>query len=149
MSFRLLTLASASILTPAVAVAQPLDGGLVFAHAQPLQKAIMAVLGVAMLAAILITARKISSGRRLAGGSAFVSGLRLGGPIIGALGAAYAVTVMAIGVANVSVSPPLKVLAPGIAEASAMLFLGCLTGAVGVIGNWAIESRIDRQVLAL
>jgi hypothetical protein len=149
MSVRFLAVPSAALLFPAVAVAQPLTGTLVFAHAHPLQKGIAALLVLSMLAAGWVTVDKLRSASKLSGGSAFVSGLRLGGPIIGALGAAYAVTDMAIGVANVSVPPTLKLLAPGLAEAGAMLWLGCLAGTVGVIANWAIESRIDRQVLTL
>jgi hypothetical protein len=148
MSFRVIILAVAIFAAPTVAMAEPMSVGVVFAHASVLQKITMLVLLAAMLAAAAIAVGKVASGRRLAGGSAFVSGLRVGGPVIGGLGATYALMASAIGIANTPGDPTLKLLAPGLAEAGLLLWLGFLAGVVGVIANWAIESRIDRQVLA-
>ena len=119
----------------------------VFADAAPVAKLIMAVLVLASLAALAVLALKLASGRQLTGGSAFLSGLRLGGPIIGFFGACYTGLAMAMGLANVAVQPTLKILAPGFAESFLMLGLGFLAGLVAVIAHWAVESRIDRQVL--
>jgi hypothetical protein len=147
MSVRIPALASLLVCLPAAAFAEPLTIGGVFADASGIQKAIMATLLLATLAAVAVTAMKLASGRALSGGSAFVAGLRFGGPIIGAFGAAYSGIAMSIGLANVAFQPPLKALAPGLAETILMLGLGCLAGTVAVIAHWVIEARIDRQVL--
>ena len=110
-------------------------------------KLIMLSLLVAMLAALIVCAMKLASGPRLSGGSAFLSGLRLGGPVMGGLGAAWAGLGMAIGLANMAGAVPLIVLARGYAEVLLLLVLGFLAGAVAVIANWAVDSRIDRSVL--
>ena len=52
-----------------------------------------------------------------------------------------------IGIANVGVSVPMAVLAPGFAEAALLVVLGLVAGVVGVICHWIIEARIDRTVL--
>lgn len=148
MSFRVIALAGAVAAAPAVALAEPLNLVVIVAHTAPMQKVLLLALAAATLTAVAIAVGKVAAGRRLAGGSAFVSGLRLGGPVIGALGAAYALMASAIGIANTPGEPTLKLLAPGLAEAGFMVWLGFLAGAIGVIANWAIESRIDRQVLA-
>jgi hypothetical protein len=112
-------------------------------------KLVVIALCIALVAAIVVLGVKISGGRRLAGGSTFLSGLRAGGPIIGALGASYSLLSMTLGYAGVRGDPPLKVLAPGIAEAFLQIGFGLLAGAVAVLAHWAVESRIDRQVLGV
>jgi hypothetical protein len=124
----------------------PID---IFHFAAPMQKLIVIALILSVIAALAILAVKLSRGRRLSGGSAFLSGLRLGGPIIGALGACGALLNMAIGYANVPGDPSLKILAPGFAETFLLIGLGLLAGAVAVFAHWAVESRIDRQVLGV
>ena len=62
---------------PAVAAAAPLTPALVFMDAAPFPKLIMLGLIGAGIATVAICARKLSAGS-LAGGSAFVSGVRLG-----------------------------------------------------------------------
>jgi biopolymer transport protein ExbB/TolQ len=119
----------------------------VFENASYFSKAIMLVLVLSTVAAFVVLALKLASGRRLSGGSAFLSGLRLGGPVIGLLGACYAGLCMALRAANVSYAVTLKVLAPGFAEIFLMIGLGFLAGVVAVFANWVVESRIDRQVL--
>jgi hypothetical protein len=121
----------------------------VFAQAGPLDKFVMLILLVSIVAAVAVLLTKLSRGKRLNGGSAFLSGLRLGGPIIGGLGACNSFLMMTLGYANVGGNLPLGVLAPGFAEAFLQVGLGFLTGAVAVICNWAVESRIDRQVLGV
>lgn len=121
----------------------------VFAFAAPMQKLLMLVLLASILAAFVVLFLKLSRGRRLTGGSAYLSGLRLGGPIIGGLGACASLFMMTLGYANVPGDLPLKVLAPGFAEAFLQVALGFLAGAVAVVCNWAVESRIDRQVLGV
>jgi hypothetical protein len=122
----------------------PMD---VFANAEVLQKLIIVALLASAVAAVVVLALKLLGGQRLAGGSAFLSGLRLGGPILGGLGACIALMNMSIGYANVPGDLPLKVLAPGFVEAFFVVGLGFLAGAVAVIANWVVESRIDRSVL--
>lgn len=133
---------------PAAALAQPrltLSG--VFADADETMKFLMIALVAASLAAIVVTTFKLASGRRLSGGSAFVSALRLGGPLIGLVGAAFVLLMGFIGIANVAEPVPMSVLAPGYAEAAMLFLLGLIAGVVGVICHWIIEARIDRTVL--
>ena len=56
---------------------------------------------------------------------------------------------MTLGYANVPGEPPFKVLAPGFAESFLLIGLGLLAGTVAVLAHWAVESRIDRQVLGV
>ena len=144
---RLVTLSLALAAAPAAAQAAPLTVGQVFADASPIAQAVMLSLIAASLAAVVVSARKVASGPHLAGGSAFLSGLRLGGPLVGCLGAAYVALLIFLGVANVPAPTPLKMIAPGLAEAALMIGLGLLAGVVGVVANWAVEARIDRAVL--
>lgn len=120
----------------------------IFMNAAPLQKLVMLGIAASAVAALVVAGRKLAAGSKLAGGSAFVSGLRLGAPIAGVLGGAYAAINMSLGIANVPYTPTLKVLAPGFAEIAALVGLGFLVGVLAVVLNWAIEARIDRQVLA-
>lgn len=124
----------------------PID---VFSDGTPLMKLVVIVLLLAMAAALVVLVIKLSSGRRLTGGSAFLSGLRLGGPIIGGLGACWSLLTMTLGYASIPGDAPLKVMAPGFAEAFLQVGLGFLAGAVAVFCHWAVESRIDRQVLGV
>ncbi|MDI1325845.1 MAG: hypothetical protein PSV23_03495 [Brevundimonas sp.] len=119
----------------------------VFADADETMKALMIALVAASLAAVVVTALKLASGRRLNGGSAFVSALRLGGPLMGLVGAAFVLLMGFIGIANANGPVPVTVLAPGFAEAALLFLLGLIAGVVGVVCHWIIESRIDRAVL--
>jgi hypothetical protein len=120
---------------------------MVFELADPLQQGLMVALVLAMIAALLVLTMKLSRG--VDGASAYLSGLRLGGPIIGCLGAAFSLLSMTLGYASVSGDLPLKVLAPGFAQAFLEIGLGCLAGVVAVCAHWAVESRVDRQVLGV
>ena len=145
---RLFTIGAAVALVPGVALAgsgmTPAD---IFMHAAPTMKFIMLAPIVAALAATAVTARKVLSGPRLTGGSAYLQALRLGGPLIGLLGAAYNVLMMNIAIANIGQQPSYPVLAPGVAEAAFLFVLGLIAGVVAVICNWIVEARIDRAVL--
>ena len=121
----------------------------VFALGTPLQKVVVLLLLVSIAAALVVLAMKLAGGKRLNGGSAYLSGLRLGGPILGGLGAGFSLLMMTLGAANAPVELTLKMLAPGFAEAFLQVSLGFLAGAVAVFANWAVESRIDRQVLGV
>ncbi len=149
MSLRLpcLGLTAALLITPTVAGATPFGFADVARNAAPFQQLLMLGLVVATLAAIVISIMKLRPGH-LSGGSAFVSSLRLAGPGAGVLGAAYAALKMCIGIATVPSTPSLKVLAPGFAEIATVLALGVVVGIIAIVLNWAIEARIDRQVLA-
>jgi hypothetical protein len=140
-------LIAASVASPVMARAATLDAGMVFADAAPLQKAIMLGLAAATLAGLAIAARKLAAGPKLAGGSAFIAGLRFGAPIAGVLGGSFALFRTALGIANVAGSPTLKMLAPGLAEAAAVVALGFLVGVIAVGLHWTIEARLDREVL--
>lgn len=139
-------LALASI--PAMASATPrLTLASVFFNADETMKALMILLVAGALIAIVLTGLKVAGGRRLAGGSAFVSALRLGGPLLGLLGAVFVLLNGFLGIANAGGPVPMPVLAPGFAEAALLFLLGLLAGAVGVFCHWIIEARIDRAVL--
>ncbi len=144
---RLAFTAASFAAAPALALAAPLTPALVFMDAAPFPKAIMLGLIGAVVATAIICGRKLMSGPHLAGGSAFVSGLRLGGPLAGALGASYTALSSALGMANVPYEVTLKILAPGFAEAVLLIGLGLFAGAAAVIAHWALEARIDREVL--
>ena len=140
-----LGLATAVLAAPGLAHAGAMTPTTIFFDAAPSMKLLMILLLVASVAAITVTARKLMSGRHLTGGSAFLSALRLGGPLIGLLGAAFNGLMMFIGLAQ---GPqPFEVLAPGLAEVAFLVFLGLFSGVVGVICHWAVEARIDRTVL--
>jgi hypothetical protein len=148
MSRRLCAAVSALVVLPVAALAQPpLTPVRVFFDAALFPQIIMLGLIAATIAAVVIAGRKLLSGPRLAGGSAFVSGVRLGGPLAGALGASYTMLLGFMGVANVAYPVTLKIMAPGLAEAVLLLGLGLFAGAVAVIAHWAIEARIDHEVL--
>lgn len=133
---------------PIAAVAAPrLTLAGVFSDADETMQFLMIALVAASLAAIVVTGLKLASGKRLNGGSAFVSALRLGGPLIGLVGAAFVLLMGFIGIANSGGSVPLPVLAPGFAEAALLFLLGLIAGVVGVVCHWIIEARIDRTVL--
>ena len=119
----------------------------VFALAAPFPKLIVIALFVSAVAAVVVLVLKLRSEQRLAGGSAYLSGLRFGGPILGGCGACYSLLNMTLGYVNVGRDLPFKVLAPGFAEAFLMIGLGFFAGVVAVVANWAIESRIDHSVL--
>jgi hypothetical protein len=139
---------TAALALPASASAEPLTLAGVFAYAAPLVKLVIIALVLATAAAPIVAILKLAAARRLAGGSAFLSGLRLGGPLTGLVGAAYGGLNMALGVANVAGPVPPQILARGVAEIMALILLGLISGSVAVVANWAVEARIDRSVLA-
>lgn len=149
MSYRLTHLGffAACLMVPTAAGAAPFGFVEVARNAAPFQQCLMLALVVATLAAIVISAMKLRPGH-LSGGSTFVSSLRFAGPAAGVLGAAYAGLKMCIGIATVPITPTLKVLAPGLAEIATVLALGLVVGIIAIALTWAIEARIDRQVLA-
>jgi hypothetical protein len=147
-TIRLTAIGAAASLIPGLALAQTrITPAVVFADAAPPMKLIMVLLLVTALAAIVVTVLKVLSGPRLTGGSTYLQALRLGGPLIGLLGAAYNVLMINIGLANSGEQPPYNVLAPGVAEAAFIFMLGLIAGVVAVICNWIVEARIDRAVL--
>ncbi|WP_122465762.1 MotA/TolQ/ExbB proton channel family protein [Brevundimonas sp.] len=116
-------------------------------NADPTMKLMMLLLIAASLAAIGLTVRKLMTDQTLTGGSTFLQALRLGGPLIGLLGAAYNVLIINIAIANIGEQPSYPVLAPGIAEGALLFVLGLIAGLIAVICNWIVEARIDRAVL--
>jgi biopolymer transport protein ExbB/TolQ len=118
----------------------------VFGEATPVVQLVMLALVLLTAAAVAVCLAKLRPGAPLAGGSAFLSNLRWGGPMTGLLGAAYGVLNMLIGLANHD-AVPMRVLAPGFAEVVVLIGLGLICGIVATIGNGAVEARIDRTVL--
>jgi hypothetical protein len=137
---------------PVVLLATPVHAaegfglGEVFLYSNNFMKLIMLMLIAATIAAVVVAGIKLASGPRLTGGSAFLSALRLGGPLISLLGATYIALTCFMAVAQVG-ETSLAIWAPAIAEATLLLLLGLLSGVVAVIANWAVEARIDRALL--
>ena len=125
----------------------PITPIIVFQDAPLVTKLVVVLLIASIVAALVVLGTKLAQGRRLPGGSAYLSGLRLGGPIIGLLGACYTGLRMSIGIGNAPFDITFNMLAPGLAESFMQVFLGFLAGAVAVLAHWVVESRIDRQVL--
>ena len=146
--FARLALAVATLAAPGVAWAANVGPVEVFANAAPLQKALALALSAAIIACLVVGVRKLAAGPHAGGGSAFVSGLRLGGPLAGLLGGAYAAIRMSAGLAQMPGNPGLNALAPAFAEAASLVALGFAAGAIAVVLNWAIEARLDRAVLS-
>tara|TARA_R110000787_G_scaffold52740_3_gene124094 strand:- start:298 stop:753 length:456 start_codon:yes stop_codon:yes gene_type:complete len=140
-----LCLTTVALAVPGFAHASPMTPASIFSNAAPSMKLLMVLLIVATLAAVVVTVGKLKSGRHLTGGSAFLSALRLGGPLTGLLGAAFNGLMMFIGLAQ---GPqPFEAIAPGLAEVAFLVVLGLFSGVVAVICHWAVEARIDRTVL--
>jgi biopolymer transport protein ExbB/TolQ len=139
-----ITAVSAFAATPVLAAG--MTPGAIFKNANIPVKLMMIALVIAMIAAVVVTVRKVASGH-ISGGSTYLASLRLGGPLIGLLGASLNGLWTLIGIASVGPSVPLEAFAPGLAEAMLALSLGLLSGVVAVICHWAVESRVDRMVL--
>ncbi|WP_426036804.1 MotA/TolQ/ExbB proton channel family protein [Brevundimonas sp. DC300-4] len=116
-----------------------------FDAAVPVQAIVVALI-VAAIAAVVVTVKKVASGPHLSGGSAYLSALRLGAPLLGLLGAAFNGLMMFGALAKFG-PQPINVLAPGLAEATFLVVMGLLVGVVGVICHWVVEARVDRAVL--
>ncbi|WP_428150200.1 MotA/TolQ/ExbB proton channel family protein [Brevundimonas sp.] len=138
--------AAALLIVPDVALAQSLTPVTIFFEAAPSIKAIILALVVAAIAAVVVTIRKVATGSHLTGGSAYLSALRLGAPLLGLLGATYNALLWFIAMARVG-APTMQILAPGLAEATFLVVLGLLVGVVGVVCHWIVEARVDRAVL--
>ena len=147
LSLRSAAVAAAFLALPASASAEPLTPIGVFLHAAIPVKLIILFLIGATAAAVVVAGQKLASGPRLAGGSAFLSGLRLGGPLAGLVGATYGALNMALNIANVPM-PPANIVAHGAAEVLMLILLGMVCGSVAVMAHWAVEARIDRTVMA-
>ncbi len=113
--------------------------------AVPVQVIVVALVAAA-IAAVAVTVKKLASGPYLTGGSAYLSALRLGAPLLGLLGAAFNGLMMFIGLARFG-DQPITVLAPGLAEAAFLIVIGLMVGVVAVICHGVVEARIDRAVL--
>lgn len=144
-----IALSALALLPPSAALAQSrLNASTVFWDAAPVSKLLILLMVVAAVAAVVVTTSKIASGRRLAGGSSFVSALRLAAPLIGLLGAVFNLFGIFIGIANAGEPVPFEVLSPGLAEAAMLFLMGLAAGVVAVSCHWIIEARIDRTVLS-
>ena len=128
--------------------ASPLDLMVVLRNAAPLVQLFLLLLAIASFAAIFVCVAKLATGPRVAGGSAYLSALRLGGPIFGLIGAAISLFHMFVGLANVAGPVPIQVLSRGWAEATVLLLAGLITGGLAVIANWVVEARLDRVILS-
>ena len=144
---RLFTSGVAMVLVPGMAHATTGMTSLdILRYADPTMQLLMLALAACAVTAIVVAVRKVLAGPGLSGGSAYLQALRLGGPLIGLLGATYNALMINIGIANFG-RTSYPVIAPFVAEAILLLALGLITGIVAVICNWIVEARIDRAVL--
>lgn len=144
------TIAAGLIASPAIANAAdhpPLTLWLVVRDTTMSVQLILLALFLSMVAAVCVCAVKLMSRAGLSGGSAYLSGLRFGGPLAGLLGASVTGFIMFVGVANLHEPITAAQLAPGIAEAMLMIMLGLCAGVVAVVCKWVVDARIDRAVL--
>lgn len=131
---------------PGVAAARGMTPLSIFAESGPSMKLIILALLLGAVAAVVVTIRKVASGRHLAGGSAYLSALRLGAPLLGLLGAAFNGLMGFMAIARFG-PQPMQVLAPGFTEAFFLIVLGLTVGVIGIICHWIVEARVDRAVL--
>jgi hypothetical protein len=144
------TMVAALIASPAFASAAgnpPLTFWLVVSNTTMSVQLILLALAASMVAAVGVCVVKLMSRAGLSGGSAYLSGLRFGGPLAGLLGASVTGFIMFVGVANLPQPVTAAQLAPGIAEAMLMIMLGLCAGVVAVVCKWIVDARIDRAVL--
>lgn len=109
-------------------------------------KMVLFLLATATVLAVVILAKKLRAGPNLAGGSAYLSSLRAGGPVLGLVGAGYGLMNSGIGVAAVG-PVPLHVVMPGLIKSLFIAVVGLVVGLIAITAHWAVEARIDRQVL--
>jgi hypothetical protein len=126
--------------------AEPLNAGSIVQDAALFPKVVLILLAIATIAALVILVRKLLAGPNLAGGSAYLSGLRAGGPLLGLIGAGYGLMNSGIGVATVG-PVPLHEVMPGLIESLFLAIAGLVVGLIAIVAHWAVEARIDRQVL--
>ena len=137
------------LIAPAIchAAEAPLTPARIFGDSAPLQKLIILFLVASIIATIALVTTRLVRGRALSGGSRFVGGLRVGGVLLGALGATYSAMNGMVGIANVPITPTMKVLAPGIAESLFVFGLGVLAASVAVFGYEALQARTGTAAL--
>jgi hypothetical protein len=120
--------------------AERLTAGAIFMDADPLMKLVMAVLILAILAEIAVWAMGLirrsqapaETGGKLAAVIARIAGAA---PLLGLFGMAYVLLNGAVALANVRPTPPMHVIAPGLAEALALAALGLAAGFVGKLAR--------------
>lgn len=141
--------ASAFSLLVAPAICQaaeaPLTPARIFGDSAPLQKLIILFLVASIFATLALVAVRLVRGR--GAGSTFVGGLRVGGVLVGALGATYSAMNGMVGIANVPITPTMKVLAPGIAESLFVFGLGVLAASIAVFAYGPLQARKETAAL--
>ena len=113
----------------------------VFVDAALPQKAVFAVLGLSVPAALIVSARDFRRVGLAARPSAFVSELRIAGPALGLLTAALDGFHMARTTLRLSYAPTPAMLAPGVMEVASLAGLGALAGLVAVVLHSALGRR--------
>ena len=116
---------------------------MVFGDASPEMKLIIALLLLGALVAaalwLLAVARSRGEGGRRA--LAFLSTLRVAGPLLGVVGGAYVMVNGLIALAWYKPEAPLLVMAPGLAEAVLSVMAGALAGLVAVLAHAHLSTR--------
>lgn len=136
----------ASLASPALAAtgARPhITLGSMFGNAVLPMKLVMLGLVGSTIAILIIGAVKLMRSPP-DGGSAFISGMRIGGPAAGLLGAAYGGLNAMVGVVMSGRSD--FVLVP-LLPAGFCLVLGLLAGVVGIMAHTMMNARLDRALL--
>lgn len=133
---------------------QKLTLGGVFMDASPEMKLVMLGLIAALLGAVAVWVLGVMQARRgdaqaAAGAINFLKGVRMAAPLFGFTAASYVFLMGWLGVSNVPVTPGLKVLAPGYAEATFLIFLGLFAAAVAAVAERHVEGRVRHAALSV
>lgn len=136
--------AAAGAAQAAVEGRSPLTGAGVIAHATPVVTAIMLLLAAASLAAVSLWGLQAAQGERAGAARkarrlAMLSAISTSAPLFGLAAAAYTLLNCSIGLANVSPTPSLAVLAPGFAEALMSVMLGLFAAALAAAGRRMLD----------
>src|SRR5438094_6900416 len=119
----------------------PLTPLAIFGHATPVVQVSMVILLAAAVLALVILIRALVSRAASARGVDVLAAIVAAAPLLGAFAAAYGLLNMCVGLANAASAPPIKVLAPGFAEAVAAIALGLFAAAVAAIFRGALRLR--------
>lgn len=115
----------------------------VLEHATHLNQLIFALLiGSALVSAAIWAVQATRPAPSRAGaGLAFLSGVLVVSPLLALAAAAYQLTHMSLGVANLRPTPDVATLAPGFAEMSLLVFLGLAAAGVAAAGRVHLSLR--------
>ena len=134
-------LAAGTVQAQAVAPPTRNSLALVFGDAAPEMKLVVALLLLGALAAAVLWVLALVRGEGGRRTLAFLSTLRVAGPLLGVVGGAYVMVNGLIALAWYKPEAPLLVMAPGLAEAVLSVMAGALAGLVAVLAHGHLGAR--------